>query len=311
LITQGTLFDADATGGSPGSLDWFGRGGLVARAVYAESAGTDPQLSSQPIPDGSLRAEIPQEGGLISLASNIVLTRHVVAPKETESPFAPSLTRSELEAESVGNAKPTAVTTSARELTGEWARAAVFEIAGGEPIVDTMEVSQPQDQPVAVAIPNSPQPVAKPPISDVNSSSVHVTAPDAVIQASPKAEPVDTNDVSSISPATDMPLPLTAETAVLTIQLQAATRRNDPTSRAHTAALAIPRAAAFAAVFDEIGRGDTVLPAPSTDRLRPDSWLGGTPLLLMFALERVTSRKTRRHRTTPGEIEAGRGWPDF
>ena len=55
---------------------------------------------------------------------------------------------------------------------------------------------------------------------------------------------------------------------------------------------------AVEAAFDQLGDSEYALPSPSSDRVRLQSWLSGTPLLLMLALERMTARKSRRRRAT-------------
>jgi hypothetical protein len=49
----------------------------------------------------------------------------------------------------------------------------------------------------------------------------------------------------------------------------------------------------LAAAFDELGGEELELAAPASNYLRLNTWLNGTPLLLIFALERVTARRSR------------------
>jgi hypothetical protein len=49
---------------------------------------------------------------------------------------------------------------------------------------------------------------------------------------------------------------------------------------------------ALASAFDQIDGDDLAIASTMSDRVRVN-WLSGTPLLLMFALERVTARKSR------------------
>jgi hypothetical protein len=56
---------------------------------------------------------------------------------------------------------------------------------------------------------------------------------------------------------------------------------------------ATPAADVLAAAFDELGGEELELAAPASNYLRLNSWLSGTPLLLIFALERVTARRWR------------------
>jgi hypothetical protein len=66
------------------------------------------------------------------------------------------------------------------------------------------------------------------------------------------------------------------------------------------------RAAVVEAAFDDIGEVEHAIPSTSADRSPLPSWLSGTPLLLMFALERIASHKSRRRRSRETTIEVVR-----
>jgi hypothetical protein len=63
---------------------------------------------------------------------------------------------------------------------------------------------------------------------------------------------------------------------------------------------------AVEAAFNQIGERDYALFSTATDRVRLQSWLSGTPLLLMFALERITARSSWRRRPTDSAVEVVR-----
>jgi hypothetical protein len=291
LLSHGSSFSTDGTANS-----WSGvprSGGYVPRTI--DAGGIDAEQSPATRPDPGDKVGKPQEGGTISIKSLLASMNPNIEKRHVESAAANSASKSLLQSEFYQRAEPPQAKLAVRAISGEWARAAVFEIAGGEPAVHSGQADNSHDRPVTTANQSAPAPEASPPIFfNSNSASTSRDAGDAA-QTAPRQT---TNG---------LPLPSSTLGDDLTAQ-SPANLRNERTS--HINALAKPADLqtdeAVVAAFDQIGNGEVALPAPTADRLRLNGWLSGTPLLLMFALERVAAHNARRRHQTDSRHGFGR-----
>jgi hypothetical protein len=281
------------------SYDTTGTGGFAPRIIGpAVIASDSPSVAPSEAGEG-VATVVPEEGGLISIPPTIAAFGSGVATNQVESAMA-SLRMNKV------SQRP-AMTTSVPEIAGEWARAAVFEIAGGEPIAERAREVEAQDESVATATPFS--------APSRESSAADREARSSTRQLSPGADAVN-KPVSSTEPDVSTSQPMVGGVSawdlidgdVTGLQSQTGNSLFDPSSSALASAqpIASQHDLAAEAAFNQIGDGDHAVPTSSADRVRLQSWLSGTPLLLMLALERITARSSRRRRPTDSTVEVVR-----
>jgi hypothetical protein len=269
--------------------------------VYPESTGGDPLAPLPFVSDYSTGASF-QEGGFISLQRE----RERVPTGESENSAA---TITSIAANTLSSAEPVALVDSSelapslRELSGEWARAGVFEIAGGEPIAASIERATPQAAPFSAPDLNAAQPSANPPSETEKSSRFDASARGAADRGTPKEQV--SKDANNVLPI-DASLSTSASDDLATAQLETAVLQNTSQSRDNLSGkLPTASPATTLAAFEQLGEGRLALPSSFSDNLRLNHWLGSAPLLLIIALERMTARSSRRQRKTDGTIEVG------
>jgi hypothetical protein len=182
------------------------------------------------------------------------------------------------------------ILSSAPAVSGEWARAAVFEIAGGEPLAGNAQV---QDERLerADSAPDHDTPESAS-MSDAKWNLLRKGLDTAQV-------PVDSaslNEVEPIDTAARETLATLDDAALLDLTSIALIDQHAATMNGEVSQVSARSDDAFAAAFDQLGADDLALAATVSDRVRVN-WLSGTPLLLMFALERVTARKSRNRQT--------------
>jgi hypothetical protein len=300
LLTNGSPLSTHDTIQAWANYDMSGTGGFVPRVVSAASI--EPALLpvTQSDPHESSATMNPPEGGMIAIKPIAGPSKPIEELEGAES----SLTKSLRRAQATGLSSSPDAPSSARGITGEWARAVVFEIAGGEPIADSPRVNASQSEPIAAhdqisgARPAAPSAA----IEDTGSASRILRK-----VAAKQVSMVDQDSAGS-EPVVGVSTPSAIECGIFGAQLQTAMPLNERDTR--SGAIVTPSDAqpveAVEAAFDRLGDGEYALPSASTDRTRPHSWLSGTPLLLMFALERVAARNSRRRRATDAAVEVVR-----
>ncbi len=307
LISRDSFLDTNAAVGGWVSVDLFGAGDLVPRVIESNTVDADLSLSVQPAPNDSSHAGVPQEGGLISLKPILGPLRPSVEAKDAESSLVMPTTKSLPTADSFGQAESFDTKRAVREISGEWARAAVFEIAGGEPIADTRQRHQPYGKPLAASVWNSAVRATEPTtFHEVNRNAGRAAAPNAADQNPGSTDSEKTSAGKTINPTVSMTLPTAAVGHGAIGESQNAAPVNDGAIRAGKTPQLPVEPEDIAAAFDKFGSSDLAIPPPSPNGSRLSSWLDGTPLLLMFAFERVTARRSRRRRSTGGAVEVGR-----
>jgi hypothetical protein len=269
--------------------------GFVPRVI--DSAGTDAEQSPTTLPDSNrnVGARNSQEGGPISIKSLLASINANLETRDDDPALTSSISKPLTPPISSQRSEPTSVKLAVREVSGEWARAAVFEIAGGEPMAARRQADNAHVKPATAATQNAPVPQAAPTASfNATSASTNRDAEEAA-----QTTPTKTT--------TGLPLPSSTLGDDVTVQ--------SPVNLHEERALLIgpmPKSAsarsdeAVMAAFDQIGDSELALPSPSADRLPLNGWLSGTPLLLMFALECMTARNSRRRRAAEATLEPAR-----
>lgn len=284
--TDDSWMESDASTYSGFTPRVFGDGPYDFEFTWA-----DPRGGS----DSSLFAET-NEGGMISVGpifevspGGIHNVEHSLAEVPTRSLGHDALALSGPHSSSGSNV---------RDLTGEWARAAVFEVAGGQPVAVSLRASA---LPTAANV----QQVSQAESGDADAMAT-MTAEEraAALQLQRVAEgqvertEVDAPQGAEVPPTDGPSLTTAAVVRVTPVADLGGTLKNDVAGEASLAAPlnGLPEEAA-AAAFAELGSAEPVAVVGAGDRLHLHSWLSGTPLLLMLALERVTARSARRRKT--------------
>jgi hypothetical protein len=192
--------------------------------------------------------------------------------------------------------------TSDDAVSGEWARATVFEIAGGEPGDLTSLGDKSKSSSNGDALQNDPLSTIEPAHQSnghraTKSSQADATDGQVGQHTQPEGAVVADNTTNSADPTGPTTADLAASTALAdSIQLAAA----EPTGGAN------PEAAAVEAVFHRLGEDKN---AVVESNLHGKSWLhsiGTSPLLIALALERLAalnSRRTRREaKSSPAKV---------
>jgi hypothetical protein len=307
LLGHGSFLDTNVVLGQATRTEILGTFGVVPRVIDLADGERAALVAIEVKTDDGLGASAADEGGLITINSILAPTSPGMESKSGESLLAQQATQSAPEQGSRAHAKSAGAETSLHEISGEWARAVVFEIAGGEPILESLQAMKSQDAPVTATAQGSTEQANESNTFGAKPTATQSSAPAADRQTSIGTETDDLNDMASASTgiaslsSEDVNIDGAAQSGVAVVLKERALPAG---------ATAVPLAAtadeAVAAAFDQIGDGELALPSPSTDRLRLEGWLSGTPLLLMFALERVTARNTRRRRASDGAVEVGR-----
>lgn len=277
LDYDSTIYEVDYNGAVDG-VELFDSGGLAPRVIEVTNYQMGPSPAIQP--DHDQLTVVPREGGWISIrpllnpgvANGEVNDGESVVtatPAKSRIPFAREVADSSDDERSLS------------QISGEWARAAVFEIAGGEPVAETLTMSVPQSKSDSAS--NGDPDAQTPETSTFGNASREANGSDA------------SKNVTSTDSVGDVPLAAAVGSGAPMPQAQLGVPVYDRALRASSIAhsLAAPADEVLAAAFDEIGEGELAVGSPSSDYLRLNSWLSGTPLLLMFALERVTARRSR------------------
>jgi hypothetical protein len=231
------------------------------------------------------------EGGWISLRPAVGHEQPGIDPKAEETLASEATEKRLLRVEAKADESPEADDPVA-QISGEWARAAVFEVAGGEPMADTLASRERQIDFAPMSIPSS------------SSQTTDAAESDAGDEASPTKLRRDGKTSAASDVAADVPSQRThAEGLRRAVfegddwmqQAQLGAPLYDRASHGGLLATpaAVPTDEVLAAAFDELGGEELELAAPASDYLRLNSWLSGTPLLLIFALDRVTARRSR------------------
>ena len=238
-----------------------------------------------------------QEGGMTPIESIMVS----MGPGAERMTFAPPSARNTVPTPMLGEV---AVNVSApisksptQEISGEWARAAVFEIAGGEPFEGLHEHSsygQTNASPNQNVVPRDVQPTKA---VDAEQDATHLAE-----QRSPAQRAIYalTADVGSLKQGAEGRQ--ASHLAALTMRPDGATTAKrfgfelrDDTAE-HVMQTNAPRQETASPAIDETDsrRASLVQPASEEQALRRS--LGIVPLLLMLALERVALRNWIRNR---------------
>jgi hypothetical protein len=306
LIGSDSTFGSFDESGVVGNGELFGTGGLVVRAVDFSSPS---RLSAAIRPANQLTVAATLEGGWITIRPILDSEGRTVESEVEKSLATMGSAKTSLLAK-VDEAESSGADESLREISGEWARAVVFEIAGGEPAAESLAFKEPQVKFVPVSSPSSGSEAAETSAStEAALEAERPNARDAASQTRARNRAVDdVSNVRSSHPVSDVSLREAFEHGDLMAQSQLGIALFDRASRAGT--VANPSALAtddvLAAAFDEIGDEELTVAAPASDYLRLNSWLSGTPLLLIFALERATARRSRGRQASAAEEDSRR-----
>lgn len=289
-------FDSDHDGGAIGLFET----GLLAPQTIDF---TSWQSSFSPTihPERDVLANGSEEGGLISLQP--ILNPGVAAGgnQEIESlgkapPVGPDLNH---EAEAPNSATPE---HSLGQISGEWARAVVFEVAGGEPVTENLTMSEPQGKSLRSS--SAPETRSAQTLEKGHGDLEGHQSASRRAAVRPGQRAVDSekpNDVTSRDPAHKPPMQTESENVDLFSQFsrpEIDASLFDRGARLITSSHLEPTSDVLAAAFDQIGGVELPAATPSPGNLRLNSWLGGTPLLLILALDRFTARRARARQTS-------------
>jgi hypothetical protein len=264
--------------------DWSSDTGYVPQVFDSPAAESGLSPVVQPISD-EVGGGASHDGGAISIKWPTTPTNPDVEPKQPEPSLAALLINSQ---DSAYGQKPANNNrmSSAPAVSGEWARAAVFEIAGGEPLAENApshdQRSQPDDSTSDHSAPESSN------MSDAKSNMLRKDLNIAQV-------PVDSASVTEVEPtdaAARETLATLDDAALLDLTSIALLDEHAATMNGGVSQVSAHSDDALAAAFDQLDGDDLAIASTMSDRVRVN-WLSGTPLLLMFALERVTARKSR------------------
>jgi hypothetical protein len=274
------------------SNELFGASGPVPQAldVFTPS-GPSPVVQ----PDEAAPIADVEEGGWISIKS--ILDPHgpgVAAKRDGSFTIMGPVKALPL---AKADAEESSVDESLAQVSGEWARAAVFEIAGGEPAAATLTMKETHFEFDPISTESSEAGKAESAAftdADVERSQANVG--DAAADAQERERSAEAaSQTSSLDAEQDMAARSTLEYGDELAQAPLGIPLFDRASRATSVANAASLSAddVLAAAFNEFGDAELALAAPSSDNLRLSNWLSSTPLLLIFAVERVTARRSR------------------
>jgi hypothetical protein len=309
LIGYSGSLDGWSTVDAAGYVVWrnfgtLGNGGFVARSINLDEIISSLPLSSQ---TNANRDDTPLEssdGGLISIDPNPPVPDLAKSTNRQEGESSdsaePSLLRSQSD-------RVSAPLSTHREIFGEWARAAVFEIAGGEPMANRVQTEAAHSRSAAASTPSSPSDSAPSSlVAHTDRDHSPRTSKSEAPHAAATSHPAAGRGAAASQPAIDLSDHSAAADSIPFLDSQAAFWLIEPSRHALPLQLAAyPQLdEAVDLAFDQIGDGEHVLTPLSSDRSRLDNWIGGAPLLLMFALERISARSSRRRRAAERRLEA-------
>ena len=269
---------------------------LIYRGVDGDISLNDAPLANGILHDSATFAE--HEGGVIPVEPLLKLIGPGIVPTSVAKTNIKSLTGSE----AGGSLATFAGKSSLHEISGEWARAAVFEIAGGEPVSGGLSENELSGKSQATlddsATARDRESLTSTDESDVTGRLASHDAPadrnteqpipgDATAAAAKNrgsnAMPTEVAVDGSMRPST--------VANILSNRVFGASEVAKASSRAD----GDPQSDAAAAAFDQIGASEVALSSPfSLDSTLRRS-IGLMPLLLMLALERVAPRNWSRH----------------
>jgi hypothetical protein len=292
LLSSGSTFDSFDYDGMSGMTELLGNLGPVPRVIFF----TTQHDSSQPIePRITSQAEDSHEGGWISVMPNLDPNLPRGEANKDKSLLASAAADSLREPEADLGRSPENENSLSR-ISGEWARAVVFEIAGGEPAGETLAVREPAAEFIPASTSSSNAAAVE--SSSVEKSNLGEERPyednqvgRSVVDAA-AAEAAD--NMAAMRERTNADVHSAFESADLIAQPRLGVAWYDRASRAGLLTpSSLPPADALAAAFDDFGDGEAASASSSPEYPRFDRWLNSTPLLLIFALERITSRRSR------------------
>jgi hypothetical protein len=293
-VTMGDLLEMPTplyTGGFEvwTEFDWSSETGYVPQVFDSPAVESGPSPAVQPTSDDA-GGGASHEGGAISIQWPTAPIDPGVEPKQPEPSLAALLMNSQDSAYAQKPAISNRMTSSAPAVSGEWARAAVFEIAGGEPLAENApsrdERLQPGDSTSDHSAPESSN------MSDAKSNSLRKGLDAAqVLVDSASANEVELTDATARET-----LAALDDAALFDLTSIALLDQHAATMNGGVSQVSANSDDALSAAFDQLGGDDLAVASTLSDRVRVN-WLSGTPLLLMFALERVTARKSRNRQT--------------
>lgn len=282
-----------------------GTGGFVGRIISPGLVAQPSPAVSEPGPNGGPAELVPSEGGLITINPIPGVNRHVNETGRSDS----VLTRSP-----AGNWTPNAPLESngaaftSQSISGEWARAAVFEIAGGEP-VDRLRLDKSQGDPVTAIDPfiaaGSTNDSAG---TDRTPHEARRLENETSVEAAAEPASAKIDEAQAGPPLAGLSVSIMNRGGVFGVQPPAGILLSESARRAGSIGEAgdAPSDVAVEAAFHQIGEAESAIPVSSNERVRLDNWLSGAPLLLMLALERVAARNFRRGRTRENAMSVSR-----
>ena len=312
ILSQGTLLFTNSTDGTTVAYS-LGTDAFVPRVIFTSDADGSIPATGQALVIGDWGGGFGREGGTIRIESILSPIKPGVESRSKVSAFAKTTFEAAPEAKSGLNPATFVGKSSTGQISGEWARAAVFEIAGGEPTPVGLhakgshrELRTTTNEGAALG---DHQPVSS---IDAARDAVRLAAHTAAAQRPVRPLPVDATKATSSNPRPSAVLPSAAVTDGADSFIPIAHPLNGqlpaPADGDRAARADAQPSEAAAAAFDQIGAGSAVLASPSTEDQSLGDSIGTMPLLLMLALERVAPRNWRRHRST--EAAAARHTPN-
>jgi hypothetical protein len=304
ILTQNSTVSLSGTLHDWSSYDASGTGGFVLR-VFTPLLITRPvQSISEPQPSGNTAEVVPSEGGLISINPFPGPSNPINEMGRTDS----ALARSPGQMPPNGHSAPKGAASTFGSISGEWARAAVFEIAGGEP-VDRLRIDDSQSEAVVVtdsfpADGSDEEAVA----TEGSRREARRLGKETTVEANEKPVSTSANETASNPPLAGLSVSMAREGNEIGVQLPTAVLSNGvaPSAGSIMKPVDAPSELAVEAAFEQIGEGESAIPMSPNERVRLDNWLSGAPLLLMLALERVTARNSRRRLASANTVNLSR-----
>jgi hypothetical protein len=293
LVNEDSDFGSfDEIGDVEANGQLYGTSGIVPHSYEVlTSGGPSPMIQL----DETASVTVAEEGGWISIKS--ILDPHAPAALVKEDEALAVAEPANLLSQLGADDRESSADESLAQISGEWARAAVFEIAGGEPPAATLSMTEPHTEfDPASSSSFEAQSAEMSTFTNADGEQSKPNTPDAAdpTQASERAAE-STSDMSSQDDDRDVAVHSNLENADILAQVPLGIPLFERVSSV-TGVVNVSSPSAddvLAAAFDEIGDAELAVAAPLTDNLRLSHWLSSTPLLLMFALERVTARRSR------------------
>ncbi|MEX0642048.1 MAG: hypothetical protein WD468_05075, partial [Pirellulales bacterium] len=300
LLNQSPLAFANDSMSTNGGSVLFTQGtnGIVPRVIFASDFDGTLSAAGQVFVNGNFYDSSQLEGGAISIESILSTIGPGVESKFTAPSLAKTTFIAPSEAESSTNPATSVGKSSNHEISGEWARAAVFEIAGGEPAPVSLQAKGSyrdlKNTSREIAVPRDHQPLSS---HDAERGEMRLAAHNAASQMPAQPFPVDLIQAASSNRRPSAMVPSTAVIdrsgvpPVNAIPLHdqpfgddALPKMSDSANGNRAAQTDAQPNAAAAAVFDEIGTGNAALASQSAEDQPLRYSIGINPLLLMLAL---------------------------